>query len=457
MYKKLAVAVFLILSLAMSLYLTSAAVARSEEDMEAQIHRLQGMIKELGSALERHPDSEKSEEWKASLKEAKQKLERLMAEFRRPTKSKKSERKFPELEMAIDRTREQLKELVSAAAALKEEGAEPEKLKELEDKIGNKERELEEFLAHLEKRKADAVWKKELDEKEAQIHRLQGTIKELWSALERHPDSEKAEEWEAALKKSRRKLGRLMAEFRKSQKPKGKFPELEMAIDRTRGQLEELRHAVKALIEEGAGPDKLEEMQEKIARKEKELVELTARLKRRKAELVWKKAKAEPKLVILSLEHANAQNLSKVIEEFLTRSGIIAADPDTNSLVIKDVPAGLKDAEKIIEALDVPRRRIAREREQRRRRREDRDRAEQEEFFIGDVLKAGPEALTIKTKRGRKVTLYVPLRKKEDGTLTPFEELSQVVASLDEGSTVRVQWRRDEAKFWIKRVGRVEK
>lgn len=475
MYKKLAVTVFLILSLALSFYLTSVAVARSEEDMGAQIRELQGTIEELEYALEHNPDSEKAEKWKVSLKKSKQKLEQLMPEFREYTKSKKSERKFPELEIAIDHTREQIKELIQEAAALKEEGAEPEKLKELEDKIDKKERELEKLLAHLEKRRADTRRKKELDEKEAQIHRLKGTIKELEYALEHHPDSEEVGEWEASLKESRQKLERFMAEFRKIRKPKGRFPELEMAIDRTRGQLEELRHAAKALKEKGEKPDKLEELQKKIARKERELVMLTGRMRREKAEVERGKAKVHPELVIVSLEHAHAPNLAEIIEEFLTEYGIIVADPDTHSLVIKDLPAGLEDAEKIIRALDVPRRRIVRERGRLRiyredRERADRDRAEREDreranrdraervnFFIGKVLEAGAEALTMKTREGRKVTLFVPLRKKEDGTWTQYEELSQVVASLDVESTVKVLWRRAEDKLWIRRVTRVER
>jgi len=58
---------------------------------------------------------------------------------------------------------------------------------------------------------------------------------------------------------------------------------------------------------------------------------------------------------MISLKHADALNLEEIIAKFLTPSGIIAADPDSNSLVIKDLPEGVETALKIIRELDVPR------------------------------------------------------------------------------------------------------
>jgi DNA repair exonuclease SbcCD ATPase subunit len=310
----------------------------------------------------------------------------------------------------------------------------------------------------LDKDVQESKMEKKLEDMEVQIRELRGKIQELESALEREKNEEKAQVLKDALKEHRQKLERLMAEFRKTQKPRGESSEIEMAIDRTRGQLKELRHAAEVLKKESAEPEKLEAMQKEIAQKERELEELIGRLEKRRAEAEPKKAKAPAKLVILSLEHANAQNLSKVIEKFLTPSGIIAADADTNSLVIKDLPAGLEIASKIIKELDVPKKRKPQEPQVREpQAREPQERAASREGVLtGKVLEAGAEALKIETGDG-KITLYVPLRQKEDGTWTQLEELSRVTAAIEVGSTVKVEWRRSEEKLWIKRVTKVEK
>ena len=86
-----------------------------------------------------------------------------------------------------------------------------------------------------------------------------------------------------------------------------------------------------------------------------------------------------------------------------------------------------------------------------------REGAERGRVFFGKVLEAGKKSITIKTRdSGEKVTFYVPLRKKEDGSQVPHEELSMHVASFDVGANVKVQWQWDEEKRWIRRVTRTE-
>jgi len=336
-----------------------------------------------------------------------------------------------------------------------------------------------------EKAARKAEEKKKLTDKEAQIGELKEKIQEIKKALERDQSAEKAKELNDSLKEYGQKLERLMAGAKKSPKPKGEFPDLERAINQTREQLAKLKREAKASKEEGAGPDKLEAMQKKIKQKEAELQEYTTLLEKRGADQKLKKSRERSKLVIVSLKHANAQSLSKVIEKFLTPSGIIAAHAETNSLIIQDSPAGLETARVIIKELDVGekirergerRRRVERDRprgergmprgERNRPRREgdrprgerdmprrERDRPRRDGVITGKVIKAGKEGLTVETEEG-KVTFYVPVRKKEDGTLIPFEELSHHVSSLKAGSTVKVQWTRgdDSEKLWIRRV-----
>ncbi|HIE30712.1 TPA: hypothetical protein EYP66_25940 [Candidatus Poribacteria bacterium] len=101
--------------------------------------------------------------------------------------------------------------------------------------------------------------------------------------------------------------------------------------------------------------EKIQELESALEERERELVELTARLEHKRADMEREREKERPKLVMISLKHADALNLEEIIAKFLTPSGIIAADPDSNSLVIKDLPEGVETALKIIRELDVPR------------------------------------------------------------------------------------------------------
>jgi myosin heavy subunit len=293
---------------------------------------------------------------------------------------------------------------------------------------------------------ADAV----AEEKESQIQQVREQIKELEYALERESDEEKAAQLKSKLQERRKEVESLMGEARKIQKPKEEFPDIQEGIQRAKVNLEELRHAVKALKEEGENPERMEDLREKIGEEERKLVELNALLEKRRAEARQKKEKPETRLIFFQLEHANGENLSRIIGKFLTPAGIIMTDEDTNTLVVRDTPDGLETASEIVKNLDIPRRRASRERAERPR-----DRAESENFFFGTVLEAGEGSLTIKTRDlGETVTLHVPLRMKEDGTSVVDEELSKLVASFQAGTPVRVQYRRGEDKLWIQRVTR---
>ena len=73
------------------------------------------------------------------------------------------------------------------------------------------------------------------------------------------------------------------------------------------------------------------------------------------------------------------------------------------------------------------------------------------------MLEAKKESLTIETRDSKeKVTLFVPSRRKEDGTQVLLEELSTAVSKLKVGSFVRVQWRQGDVKRFIERVTGIE-
>jgi predicted nucleic acid-binding Zn-ribbon protein len=314
---------------------------------------------------------------------------------------------------------------------------------------------------------------REQESREAQIKQLRGQIGELEQALERADTDKEAAELKGKLQERRKKLERLMGE---SRKPGEEFPEIQQAIRRANGNLEELRQAVKALKEEGEQTEKLKELQQRIAQEEKKLVELKNLLKKRRANAEQKRDRPRTKLMFLPVEHANAQNLSKIIQEFLTPSGIVVADPHTNIIVIKATPNDLEIASAIIKNLDIPRRRGGREqprRDQTRRdqprgdqprrpqeRREESDlpgREENGDVFFGKVLKAGRESLTIETRDSKEeVTLYVPVQRQDDGTSAPNEEMAVHVSRLEPGSNVRVQWRQGDVRRLIVRVSKLE-
>jgi len=251
----------------------------------------------------------------------------------------------------------------------------------------------------------------------------------------------------------------MAAEAEEKAQKRGELSEVQIGIRQAKGNLKKLRQAMKALKEKGDAPDRLEELQKKIGQEEERLVKLNQLLEERNAGTKQKKGRPRTRLMFLPLEHANAQSLGKIIQKFLSPSGIIVGDPATNILIIKATPNDLEIASVIMKNLDVPRGRVARDQPRRRREpRERTERRERENVFFGKVLKAGRESLTIKTRdSGDEVTLYVPLRRKEDGTSAPNKELSAHVASFDVGTDVRVQWRQGEVRRFIQRVTDIKK
>jgi len=62
----------------------------------------------------------------------------------------------------------------------------------------------------------------------------------------------------------------------------------------------------------------------------------------------------ELQLELFRIKFAKAAHLMDIVSDFLTREGVIRADPRTNYIIVMDVPIGVKRASIIIEALDVP-------------------------------------------------------------------------------------------------------
>ncbi|MCH8293592.1 hypothetical protein IH992_21125, partial [Candidatus Poribacteria bacterium] len=313
MLSKLATIVFLTL-MAISWTTTATAAERTE----AQVHQLNEAIQKLEHALERATTAEKKLELKGALQEYRQKLEELMAGS---DEAREFEGEFSEIEMAIRNTEGQLEELRHAAEILGDEGGEPEKLEKLQQQIARREAQLEELTAHFERRERGE--EREHEGRERQIRQVKGAIQELRHALEHRPDSEKVEQWRASLMEYEQQLEWLTAEHDEGREHRGEFPEIEMAIERARGQLEELAHAAEDLQETGSAPDKLESIRKRIHQKERELEELFGLRERRRHEAARRGERPPGELVIFRLKHTEAGDLGEVIEKFLTSSGTI--------------------------------------------------------------------------------------------------------------------------------------
>jgi len=117
-------------------------------------------------------------------------------------------------EAQIHQLRGRIQEIKAALERDQTEG----NLKELQYALQQSNQKLEQLMAgkRVPKKRAN---------KETQIHNLQGRMKELRYALENHPDSEKVGQWRESLKESEKKLERLTAEVRQTQRrgPRGKL------------------------------------------------------------------------------------------------------------------------------------------------------------------------------------------------------------------------------------------
>jgi chromosome segregation ATPase len=334
MSRKLTTAACLILSFMMISWLAQSI---ADEGREARVGELQERIQELEQALARETNGERKLELKGALEEHHQALRRLKT-------SQEPRGESSELGMAIKQTQEQIVKLQTQMDA-----ATPERRKELEPQLARKKAQLQELMAHLERQRAGREWTP--DKQEVRIRQIQGAIKELRYGLEHHPDSEKAESWRKSLREYEQQLERLMAERNEVNRLEGEFSELRQAIAQTEREIEVLTHRLEDMEASGVESEESEEIERELHRRERHLEELIGALEERQAD-----TRPQAKLVIFRLEHANVLSLGDVIERFLTHAGVIAADVESNSLIIRDTLAGLKDAETIIKALDVPKR-----------------------------------------------------------------------------------------------------
>ena len=133
------------------------------------------------------------------------------------------------------------------------------------------------------------------------------------------------------------------------------------------------------------------------------------------------------------------------MDKFLTPIGVVAADSWTNSLVVKDTAEGIRDAQYIIEKLDI-------------------DTAAERELnkslgrFVGRVLASGPKVIQLEYPNSPVdyVTLYVPLKQQQDGTEVQDKEISAIAENLEPGKEIWVKWKRLDGKMWIISIKELE-
>jgi len=176
-----------------------------------------------------------------------------------------------------------------------------------------------------------------------------------------------------------------------------------------------------------------------------EIVKDEERLKQIISQITVNREEEEVKIVIFSLKYHKADILRDVVEKFLTPIGVVAADTWTNSLVVKDIAEGIKDAQYIIDKLDI-------------------DTAAERELnkplgrFVGRVLASGPNVIKLEypNRPMDYVTLYVPLKKQQDGTEAQDKEIAQIAEKLEPGKEVWVKWKKLDDKMWIISIKELE-
>lgn len=307
--------------------------------------------------------------------------------------------------------------------------------------------------------------------KEEQIGQLKMQIEQIEYALKNSPDDERVSEWQENLQKTQKNLERLMVAPGTSEKFSQELPEIEKAIRHINVNLAELRQELRNMKANDGEPEKLVEIQREIGQEERKLAELNAILEERSGLAVTEEVLPEEikpgkirsmrqerdipqiKLMFFPLEHADVQNLSKIIKEFLAPSAIVVPDSDTDILIVMAIQNDLKIAAAIVKNLDIPRKRGGYGPQIRQ--------TAPQRIYFGEVLESGAEFLTIQTKDSQEeITLYVPLYPRGDGTSVLNKDISIDILGLVIGSNVKVQWKpskeTDGEKKWIVKVTEIE-
>ena len=176
-----------------------------------------------------------------------------------------------------------------------------------------------------------------------------------------------------------------------------------------------------------------------------EIVKDEERLKEIISQITADHGDEDVKIVIFPLKYHKAEVLKNVVERFLTPIGVAAADSWTNSLVVKDIAEGIRDAQYIIEKLDI-------------------DTAAERELnkpigrLVGKVLASGPNVIKLSypNRLMDHVSLYVPRKKQPDQTEVLDKKISQIAEKLEPGKEVWVKWKRLDDKMWIISIKELE-
>lgn len=214
-----------------------------------------------------------------------------------------------------------------------------------------------------------------------------------------------------------------------------------MPVEKRIRELEESIMDAKAKVEHlkeiHAPEEKIEQLVRKIEEWKRELEELH---------------RPEPKfphperrVIVIHLEHAPADYLAEIIEDFLTPDGVVRADMRTNSLIIRDVEPDLRDIEMIIHELDRPESPYYTE----------------VEFMIpehgreiANIIEITEDSIFVDFPEHwewPELELWIPLQKRNDGEWARDEEIAQKVGQLGIDAPIEVEWEKheDDDRLWI--------
>ncbi len=280
MVKKIVIGLFAFLVIFLISFSDSHAKILQEKEVELNIRELREKIQELAVKIEKDPEAEEADKWRDQHRKYINELERLLALSRARTQ----EKQYTDFEWAIKQSQEKLHELESAIESLKKKGESEEKIKVYQERMAEEEQHLGELVHRNELRRTGQ--RTEEVERERYAQRLREEIQELRAGIKQDPDSERAVRWKGMLKEREQELERIQrgGEFDRLRR-RGRFPEIEAAIERTEGQLKELELYIEDLRKKKENEEKIHDAEERIVQKRNELAEFKSLMERRQRQV----------------------------------------------------------------------------------------------------------------------------------------------------------------------------
>lgn len=280
--------------------------------------------------------------------------------------------------------------------------------------------------------------KMDMDEREMEISELKHKLVETEAELELLTRERAGEEIIQAKKVEMQKLHEALQRLKLKFTPDG--DDIHRKIEILSSELKAIEEKYREMKEVYAPPEELARLRDEIEIRHEEL--------KRLEEMAGSHRKMMEDGRHLELYHARfveAEHLVEIIEDFLTKGGVIRADSRTNHVIVMDVPIGVERAFRIMKALDIP---VEGEMLERFEREDDKI-----EVITGRIIEANAKYVTIREfEEEETIRVYVPVREAEADRPFLDERLSEIAASLQVGDRVRIKFVKGGDTLWIQDI-----